>query len=75
VARAAGDGVSTETRLPVEWDEERNVRWRTPLPDRGNSTPAVWGHRVFVTQAVEKDTGGQSCASTAATAGNSGSRA
>ena len=29
----------------------RNLRER-PLPERGNSTPVVWGRRIFVTQAV-----------------------
>ena len=50
-----GTGVSSEQRVPLEWDEERNVRWHVPLPDRGNSTPAVWGDRVFVTQAMQKE--------------------
>jgi outer membrane protein assembly factor BamB len=30
------------------------VRWKKPLPAKGNSTPVVWGERVFVTQAVEE---------------------
>jgi hypothetical protein len=51
-----GTGMAAEGgKVPAEWDEERNVRWRTPPPDRGNSTPAVWGDRVFVTHAVAKD--------------------
>jgi outer membrane protein assembly factor BamB len=49
-----GDGISAETGLPTEWNREKNVRWRVPLPDRGNSTPIVSGNRVFITQAVEK---------------------
>lgn len=48
-------GVSSETNFPLHWSEKENVRWRVPLPDRGNSTPIVWGDRVFVTQAIEKD--------------------
>jgi outer membrane protein assembly factor BamB len=51
---AAGSGISTERRLPTEWSPTKNVRWRVELPDRGNSSPVVWGHRVFVTQAIEK---------------------
>ena len=39
----------------MHWSGRENVRWRTPLPDRGNSTPVVWGDRVFVTQAIEKE--------------------
>jgi outer membrane protein assembly factor BamB len=38
----------------MEWSSEKNVLWKTPLPDRGNSTPVVWGSRVFLTQAIEE---------------------
>jgi outer membrane protein assembly factor BamB len=37
---------------PVEWSEESNVRWKTPIPGKSNSSPAVWGELVFVTTAV-----------------------
>jgi outer membrane protein assembly factor BamB len=47
-----GNGVSSEKALPVKWSTNENVRWRAPLPERGNSSPIVWGERVFVTQAV-----------------------
>jgi outer membrane protein assembly factor BamB len=49
-----GDGISNETGTATEWDREKNVRWRVPLPDRGNSTPIVHGDRLFVTQAIQK---------------------
>ena len=49
------NGISSEKNLPVQWNENKNIRWRVPLPDRGNSTPIVWGQRVFITQAVEKE--------------------
>src|SRR5690242_5933795 len=45
----AGDSVSTETGLPLEWAENKNVAWKCPLPGEGASTPAVWGDAVFVT--------------------------
>jgi outer membrane protein assembly factor BamB len=48
-----GSGVSAEKGLPEEWGEAKNVRWKTPLPGRGHSSPVVWGKRVFVTTAVE----------------------
>jgi len=50
-----GSGVSTEKNLPLRWSTNENVRWRVALPDRGNSTPVVWGDRVFITQAIEKE--------------------
>ncbi len=49
---AQGDGISNENDFPIEWSREKNVRWRVALPERGNSTPIVWGDRVFVTQAM-----------------------
>src|SRR2546422_2927967 len=50
-----GTGVSAEKNLPLHWGTNSNVRWRVPLVDRGNSTPVVWGNRVFITQAIEKE--------------------
>ena len=50
-----GNNVSAEKDLPTEWSREKNVRWKVELPERGNSTPVVWGDQIFVTQAVEKD--------------------
>ena len=50
-----GMGVAKEKNLPLRWGTNENVRWRTPLPERGNSTPIVWGNRVFVTQAIEAE--------------------
>jgi outer membrane protein assembly factor BamB len=50
-----GTGVCAEKNLPLRWGTNDNVQWRVPLPDRGNSTPIVWGKFVFVTQAIEKD--------------------
>jgi len=47
-----GTGVSKESNLPLHWDPTHHVRWRAALPERGNSTPIVWGGRVFVTQAM-----------------------
>jgi outer membrane protein assembly factor BamB len=49
-----GDGHSTETKLPLQWSATQNVRWKVPLPDEGNSSPIVWGDRVFITQASDK---------------------
>src|SRR5688500_9196886 len=45
-------GVSPDANPPVEWSEERNVRWKLALPGKGHSTPIVWGDRVFLTAAV-----------------------
>ncbi|MCA9185787.1 MAG: PQQ-binding-like beta-propeller repeat protein [Pirellulaceae bacterium] len=46
-----GDGVTTERELPLQWGPgSPNVRWRVELPEPSNSTPIVWGDKIFVTQ-------------------------
>ncbi len=45
-----GTGVSTEKHLPTRWSATENIRWKVALPERGNSTPIIWGDRVFVAQ-------------------------
>ncbi|PYU95658.1 MAG: hypothetical protein DMG08_04450 [Acidobacteria bacterium] len=50
---SAGTGVSTETRLPADWSSEKNIRWKTPIPGRGHSSPIVWGNRIFLTTDIE----------------------
>lgn len=52
---AAGSGISTEQSAPTAWSKDRNVLWRVELPNRGNSTPVVWGDKVFLTQVVDAE--------------------
>jgi outer membrane protein assembly factor BamB len=49
----AGQAISTDSRVPLEWSATDNVLWKTPIPGRGHSQPIVWGDRVFLTTAVE----------------------
>jgi outer membrane protein assembly factor BamB len=49
-----GTGHSPEKDLPIHWSATDNVRWKAPLPDAGNSSPIIWGERVFLTQATDK---------------------
>lgn len=45
-----GSGISSDTTsTPVEWSPDKNVRWKTPLPGAGVSSPIVVGDRLFVT--------------------------
>lgn len=46
-----GNGIAPGSP-PVEWSEEKNVRWKVSIPGKGKSSPVVWGNRVFVTTAV-----------------------
>ena len=47
------DGTCEEKGLPVKWSATDGIAWKAELPDRGNSTPIVWGDKVFVTQVIE----------------------
>ena len=47
---AKGTGVADESNFPLKWSATENVRWKVELPEAGNSTPIVWGNRIFVTQ-------------------------
>lgn len=49
-----GQGHTTEKNLPTKWSTTENVKWKIDLPDAGNSTPIVWGDKIFLTQATDK---------------------
>lgn len=49
-----GDGKTTARNLPVEFDEANNVRWKTPIPDEGWSSPVVWGNRIWLTSGSDE---------------------
>jgi len=49
-----GAGVADGFRTPASWDVPNNkgLRWKTPIPGLGHSSPIVWGGRVCVTTAI-----------------------
>ena len=47
------DGHTADANLPVKWSGE-NVAWKTQLPGSGQSSPIIWGERVFLTSALEQ---------------------
>lgn len=49
-----GTGKTSATNVPSTWGKNLNVKWRVELPEAGNSTPIVWGDRVFLTQPVSE---------------------
>lgn len=42
------NGHTTEQGLPVKWDAT-SVTWKTPLKGEGQSSPVIWGDRIFLT--------------------------
>src|SRR5579863_3778832 len=47
----SGEGHSDSTGLPLEWSETNHVRWKTPIHDKGWSSPVIWGRQIWLTTA------------------------
>lgn len=45
-------GTSVTADPPVEWSEEKNLRWKTPIPGLGHSSPVVFGDHVFLSTSI-----------------------
>ena len=48
-----GNGVTTAPNMIIEWGANKNIKWKTPVPGRGHSSPIVWGNYIFLTTAIE----------------------
>lgn len=44
-----GQGICSETGVPLTWSTNSHVAWKTPIPGEAWSSPIVWADRVFVT--------------------------
>lgn len=47
-----GDGTSSETNLPTQWDSINNVMWKIPVPGIGHGSPIVWEDKIFIVSAL-----------------------
>ena len=47
----SGQGFVTGSGYPDKWSATENVLWKVPVPGAGNSSPVVWGDRIFLTTA------------------------
>lgn len=54
----SGQGISSETDLPVTWSKDENIKWTSDLPGQGWSSPIVFKDHIFLTAATEE---GVSC--------------
>jgi len=49
----ASSGVAPNADPPIEWSEEKNIKWKIEIPGSGHASPIVWDDRIFVLTAVE----------------------
>jgi len=47
-----GNGVSETAKPPIEWDGEKNVKWKVAIDGKGSGSPVIWEDKVFVVTAV-----------------------
>ena len=50
---ASAPGDTNRIGLPMHWSETENVKWKTPIPFRGWSTPVILGNQIWLTTATE----------------------
>ena len=44
-----GAAKSESVKIPKQWGNAENIRWKTALPGRGASSPIIVGDRIFLT--------------------------
>jgi len=49
----SGQGLANGTGYPDTWSATQNIAWKVPVPGGGNSSPIVWGDRIFLTTAYD----------------------
>ena len=49
----SGQGLVQGDGYPATWSDTENVRWKVAVPGSGNSSPIVWGDRLFLTTALD----------------------
>ncbi len=56
--RGNGTSLVSGLTLPLQWDDETNIVWTADIPGYGQSSPVIWGNKVFVTtmQGERKET-------------------
>lgn len=47
-------GVADDAAVPASWDAATmaRIKWKTPIPGLGHSSPIIWGDRLFVTTCI-----------------------
>ena len=49
------DGIAAAgQKVPVRWDEQRNILWKVPVPGKGHASPTVVEDRIFLPTADVK---------------------
>jgi len=50
--RGPADNGMARGDAPLTWSDTEHVAWKYAIPGKGNSSPVIWGDRIFITTAV-----------------------
>ncbi|HYQ58479.1 MAG TPA: PQQ-binding-like beta-propeller repeat protein [Draconibacterium sp.] len=50
-----GTGAAVKGNPPIEFNETKNLKWKTEIPGRGNATPIVYEDKIVILTAVPTD--------------------
>ena len=48
-----GNGIIKSTSAPINWSDNTNIDWKTPIHDRGWSSPVIWNDQIWMTTATK----------------------
>jgi outer membrane protein assembly factor BamB len=48
-----GNGIIKSKSTPINWSENTNIDWKTPIHDRGWSSPVIWNDQIWMTTATK----------------------
>ena len=57
-----GTGAALKGNPPTTWSESENIKWKTEIPGKGQSSPVVWGDRIYFQTAIDAGQGGTASA-------------
>lgn len=49
------NGVAPAGNPPIEWNENKNVKWKVEIPGKGHATPVIWGDQIILLSAVQSE--------------------
>ena len=49
-----GNGIIKSTSAPINWSDNTNIDWKTPIHDRGWSSPVIWNDQIWMTTATKE---------------------
>lgn len=47
------NGTAANANPPTTWSEDKNIRWKVPIPGLGHATPIIWEDKIFIQTAIE----------------------